>query len=236
MIKLNKPGTEETVEVILSETKYPIAFANKLAELMESHAFDSEAEARQWLATNPICLELYYEKHRGLFAVESEALEGTPEEICSPYTKEPFVDTEVEWVNLGLPSGRLWAKINEDDFFQFNKAVETFGKNLPSIEAWKELFDQCVSIWDATRNGYLLTGPNGNTIFLPAAGYQDWNPYSEELRPGIIFYPGHDGFYLSSSAPTGTFFQGVHFTTNDVDLHFKSRLFAGFSVRLCEEP
>jgi hypothetical protein len=51
---------------------------------MEQKAFDSREEAEHWVQTNPICLEFIYEKHSGLFAVESEAIEANA--CTSPYS------------------------------------------------------------------------------------------------------------------------------------------------------
>ena len=89
-MKLNPTDRIETVDILLTEEEYPIAFRNKLEELMEQKAFGSEDEARKWLSSTPITLELYYEKDSGLFAVESDALEGCPEAIHSPYSGERF--------------------------------------------------------------------------------------------------------------------------------------------------
>ncbi len=93
-MKLNPDDKIETIEVILTEDKYPIAYKNKLDELMEQKAFPSRKEAIRWLSKTPIVLELYYEKHSGLFAVESGALEANPESIRSPYSGEPFTEEE----------------------------------------------------------------------------------------------------------------------------------------------
>lgn len=91
-MKLNKEDQIETIEVRLTEDKYPIAFRNKLEELMEQHAFDTEKDARLWIEQSPIVLEVYYEKDAGLFAVESEALASCPETIRSPYSGEYFTE------------------------------------------------------------------------------------------------------------------------------------------------
>lgn len=93
-MKLNPDDKTETIEVILTEEKYPIAYKNKLDELMKQEAFPSRKEAIRWLSKTPIVLELYYEKHSGLFAVESDALEANPESIRSPYSGEPFTKKE----------------------------------------------------------------------------------------------------------------------------------------------
>jgi len=90
MIKLNKPEEAETIEVLLTPEKSPLAYKEKVDELMEQQAFNSREEAEQWVRTTPIVIELYYEKHSGLFAVESEALESGG--IKSPYTGEEIVE------------------------------------------------------------------------------------------------------------------------------------------------
>ena len=83
------------------------------------------------------------------------------------------------FIDLGLPSGKRWAAENVKDkngkraYFTFDEAVETFGKNLPSKDDWKELFDNSTYKWNKKRKGYDVTGPNGNSIFLPAAGFCD---------------------------------------------------------------
>ena len=87
-MKANKVGQEETIGVLLTRKSFPIAFQNKLNELMEQGAFDSEEEATRWIESNPIILEIMYEKDCGLFAVESEAIESCPCSLISPYSGE----------------------------------------------------------------------------------------------------------------------------------------------------
>ena len=83
-MKANKVGQEETIEVLLTRKSFPIAFQNKLNELMECGAFYNEEEATRWIESNPIVLEIMYEKNWGLFAVESEAIENS--NLMSPYS------------------------------------------------------------------------------------------------------------------------------------------------------
>lgn len=89
-IKINDPDHIEVIEVRLSREKTPIAFKNKLEELMEEKAFDNEKEAIEWIEKTPFVMEMYYEKGHGLFLVESDALDGVG--IASPYTKEELVE------------------------------------------------------------------------------------------------------------------------------------------------
>lgn len=85
-MKANKVGQEETIEVLLTRRTFPIAFQNKLNELMEQGAFDNEEDATKWIESTPFVLEIMYEKDNGLFAVESEVIEC--ETLVSPYSGE----------------------------------------------------------------------------------------------------------------------------------------------------
>ena len=46
---------------------------------------------------------------------------------------------------------------------------------MPTLEEQKELGTKCTWKWTELNgvNGYRVTGPNGNSIFLPAAGFRD---------------------------------------------------------------
>lgn len=77
-------GCEEYIEVLLTPFRFPIAYKNKVDELMEQGVFDSREEAERWVQSSHIKLELIYEKHSGLFAVESEAIEANA--CTSPYS------------------------------------------------------------------------------------------------------------------------------------------------------
>ena len=45
---------------------------------------------------------------------------------------------------------------------------------MPTFDEQKELLNKCTWTWTTLNgvNGYKVTGPNGNSIFLPAAGYR----------------------------------------------------------------
>jgi len=66
------------------------------------------------------------------------------------------------------------------------------GWRMPTQTEMQELIDNCTVTWTTQNgvNGRLFTGPNGNSIFLPAAGYRG----DSELG-----YAGSDGDYWSSS-------------------------------------
>lgn len=91
VFKVQEAQFAETISVLLTPERFPIAYQNKLDELMEQGAFDTKEEAEKWIKTSPIELEIFYEKHSGLFAIESEAVESG---CCtSPYTQK---DIEAE--------------------------------------------------------------------------------------------------------------------------------------------
>ena len=85
-----KVGFEETIDILLTPERFPIAFKNKVDELMEERAFDTREEAEQWVKTTPICFELLYEKGQGLIGIESEAIEYC--DLVSPYSGFPIVN------------------------------------------------------------------------------------------------------------------------------------------------
>ena len=141
-----------------------------------------------------------------------------------------------KWVDLGLPSGRLWATENEPGYHQYDEAVKTFGKQLPSVEAWEELFDHCSRKWNwnKRRKGYILTGPNGNTLFLPAYGGQDWD-FETKKPNGRSDYVGLFGHYWSS-APYGTVCaRYANICSEYADTQDYHRRLYGFSIRLARE-
>lgn len=139
-----------------------------------------------------------------------------------------MIPYDMQFLDLGLPSGKLWATENASldgkTHFDFDEAVKTFGDMLPSKDAWKELFNQCSREWNKNRKGYILTGPNGNTLFLPADGYKDF------LR-NKIGYIG-SGFYWSSSPSGVDEAQLVGFNSGYVDISQLCNSMDGFSVRL----
>ncbi len=103
---------------------------------------------------------------------------------------------------------------------------------MPSIEQIKELADNCFMTWTQYNgtNGVLITGPNGNTIFLPAAFYY----LNSNESPDVMDI----GYYWSSSLFTkwgnGASYLCFYFSTTSVTFYCpgsgRSRFF-GHSVR-----
>ena len=127
----------------------------------------------------------------------------------------------LDYVDLGLPSGTLWRGTNESGFFTFDQAVVTFGKCLPSREQLTELKDSCK--WSKVNGGYLVTGPNGNSIRFPGAGWRD--------EKGEVHSAGSYGSYWSSTSKNNSFAFGLGFEHYNVFINSVSRI-NGRSVRL----
>lgn len=85
-VKLNSAENYDGIIIIVDKEKYPIAYRNKIEELVEQGCYETIEDAERDNPTFEMECELYYDKHSGLFAVESGAVEsGT---IYSPYSGE----------------------------------------------------------------------------------------------------------------------------------------------------
>ncbi len=189
-----------------------------------------------------------------------------------------------EWVDLGLPSGTLWATMNVGanapeqygDYFAWGETEpkdiykwttykwcngtnntltkyctdSSCGYNgfvdnktelepsddaacahypdgcMPSVEQIQELCDCCTWQWTEMNgvNGQLVTGPNGATMFLPAAGHR----YDDKLQN-----VGSSCYYWSRTIfPNYPYYYAyrLYFTSEQVDWGIISRMY-GFPVR-----
>ena len=152
-----------------------------------------------------------------------------------------------EYVDLGLPSGLLWATCNVGantpeaygDYFawgetetkseyteencptyglsilqlqsqgyidgegnltpQYDAAAANWGGDwrMPTKDEVNELRNNCTCTWTTQNsvNGYNVEGPNGNSIFLPAAGNRDGSLHA---------IAGSNGYYWSSTPYDGS--------------------------------
>ena len=187
-----------------------------------------------------------------------------------------------EWVDLGLPSGTLWATMNiganrpeeYGDYFAWGETepkqtynwatykwcdgtADTFTKycdngyygtvdnkmeldteddaaymnwgpewRMPTLDKIGELCDNC-SIQSTTRNGvngWLFTGSNGNTLFLPATGYR-WD--------SSLITEGSRGYFWSisllSAIPDNAIAIGIF--SDGVDMYSSNYRSVGMTVR-----
>lgn len=123
-------------------------------------------------------------------------------------------------VDLGLPSGTKWATRNvgangPTSYGTYFTEVSKISTTRPTKFDMEELKSNCTAMWVTTNgvNGCLFTGPNGNSIFLPAAGAK--NNHNEIVSDGIC------GYYLSSTFESdggqyGDRYQyGLYFNSDD---------------------
>lgn len=121
--------------------------------------------------------------------------------------KAAMVDpSEMDWVDLGLPSGTLWAVEDFATSMTFYQARMCLKGLLPSREQAYELKTCCVIRWDSETSQLVFTGPNGNTIaFKCKTDYESYwlNAYEfGDARYGQRFHIGPDR----------------HFTINDEEV------------------
>ena len=88
------------------------------------------------------------------------------------YTPYSYVDQSTgEYVDIGY----------EISGTEYDAATSALGSDwrMPTLNEMEELINKCVWEWKQINgiNGYKITGVNGNSIFLPAAGYYTLSRY-----------------------------------------------------------
>ena len=166
----------------------------------------------------------------------------TPEEYGDYFAwGELKQKTAYIWANYKYGSDDQLTKYCNDsnygkDGFIDNKIVLDLGDDAATANwggAWRmptkaeqqELINNCTWTWTTQNgvNGYKVTGPNGNSIFLPAAGY---------MLGGTLGNAGSGGVYWSSSL--GTDNPGYAYYVNlrsGYVVSSNSSRYNGFSVR-----
>ena len=117
----------------------------------------------------------------------------------------------MEYIDLGLPSGNLFAVEDLQKYYTFEEAKEKFGNSLPTLNEVKELLRYTWKNWIPRKKGLDFLGLNGNRLFLPAGGkvYQDrldskghWGVYLIDITKYkhwkcyetaiLSFFPNHE--------------------------------------------
>lgn len=96
---------------------------------------------------------------------------------------------------------------------------------IPTIAEYEELFRCCTVEWTEEEgvSGYKFTGPNGNSIFMPAAGSR---------VKGAVSGVGAEGRYLSGSIATGnTSFAMSYYFTQSANGRTTTPVYQALSVR-----
>ena len=102
---------------------------------------------------------------------------------------------------------------------------------MPTLDEQKELLNNCTWTWTTQNgvNGYKITGPNGNSIFLPAAGCRIGSEVYDRGSYGNYWSSSLNGYY-SNYACYLLFDSGYH------DWNYYYHRYYGHSVRpVCDE-
>ena len=216
-------------------------------------------------------------------------------EVDSIEIEKPLDANGLEYVDLGLPSGTLWATCNvgaispegygyyfgwgervpKDDYYWYSYTWILYGHynelginkytipdgwlegiwyengnfvgdnkrsleliddaghrywggdwRMPTMEERDELHYHCKSYWETLNgvNGVRFVGPNGNSIFLPAAG----NYSRDEVQ-----YKGEEGHYWTKTLSNGntTNALGFAFDSSSTELVSYTARYLGASIR-----
>ena len=139
------------------------------------------------------------------------------------------VEDSTGYTDLGLPSGTKWKNFNATGFYTYDEAVSQFGDRLPTKGQWEELKAECKWTWNGS--GYKITGPNGNSIVLPASGIR----YCD----GSVKYVGSFGYYWSSTPGDSGDAWYLYFGSGGVYMNYGSRYNGsrcyGHAVRLVQD-
>lgn len=138
-------------------------------------------------------------------------------------TKDSY--TQQNSVTYGMPM----EDISGDPQYDVARALWGETWRLPTRDEQKELLDNCTWEWTSQNgvNGYLVTGSNGNSIFLPAAGYKENSSHTEV---------GEYGYYWSSTPQSNSNLGAYYlYMSSSSKLSYYYARVAGQSVRAVSE-
>ncbi len=157
-----------------------------------------------------------------------QAFEEKQEVVDSMSVPQGVEQSSAQYVDLGLSV--KWATCNvgaknpyeKGNYYSFD-AAQKLGR-VPTREQFQELLDKCTWKWTQMSgvNGYKVTAKNGNSIFLPAAGY---------LLGTDVYNVGSYGYYWSSSAYSSRIAYCLSFYGDGASVGNNGRYY-GQSVRL----
>lgn len=156
--------------------------------------------------------------------------------LIEKFQKKEGISFEGDGVDLGLPSGNIWAKANvgATDKDAYGKIL-TFddaqkinfndGWSMPSEKDFKELHDNCNHLWvtiNDVKGELFISKNNGNYVFFPATGF---------CSSTRIFNRGTDGYYWSSLLISAVLASNLYFNRSNVNPQNKSYHHYEFAVR-----
>ena len=108
--------------------------------------------------------------------------------------------------------------------YTYDEAVSRFGNKLPTKQQLEELKNRCTWTW--MGRGYKVTGPSGDFITLPVAGYRSY--FDDE-----VIAASWQGNYWSSTPYDSDDACNLHFYSSEVYMNNEDRR-RGHSVRLVQ--
>lgn len=208
---MNKFMDEYSVDIRVIDVARGNTIANESVNFQKSDYRDAMENAAKKLAS----------KLRG----------GSSTSSTSSTSSSSSSQASAGYTDLGLPSGTIWKNFNVMGYYTYDEAVSQFGNRLPTKEQWEELKAECQ--WSWTGSGYKVTGPNGNSITLPVAGFRRCN--GEEVGEGT-----YGDYWTSTSSPRGSEYawelgiNAYRAYSDRVYLTDVNRRCCGYSVRLVQ--
>lgn len=235
-----REGKVSTLEGELSKAASPAVTANAsdLTDIFNGHAYvdlgltDVQGRTIYWATCN---VGAENPEDAGLYFAWGETI---------GYGSNPNDGHKFDWKNYkwAKSSGKKMTKYchktkdgvydgkfdldREDDAASVNWGG---GWRTPPLKYMQELVWYCDWTWDSTKNGYKVTGRNGNSIFLPATGFRN----ESELG-----YVGQEGLYWTTSIAPMTSFCAwrLIFDSNSINVKDGDR-FIGRPIRaICISP
>lgn len=178
--------------------------------------------------TSPAQALALFNKAKEMLNDIQQWLENNAADIASR-AKKVFAKNDFQFIDLGLPSGTLWAKDYAPGYYTFDEAQEAFPGLMPTKEMFQELYDHCEWKWLTKSKspgkkcaGYRVTGPNGKSIYFPALGCE---------QNTKIFHVGSYGACWSACAVGGLSGRCLRFGSGYVYPQSLSYHYYGYSVR-----
>lgn len=99
-------------------------------------------------------------------------------------------DLQKPYADLGLPSGTLWNTVNAGGLHPAEIARRLGGDGLPTCRQAQELIENCTIGYEHARLAFIVKGPNGNTIAVPADGFTKGGAtYAKDICAALLLRP-----------------------------------------------
>ena len=222
-------GTSNACELFFTSSKvYNSSYTSRYYGLPIRPVSDDESDASSGTINGYAYVDL------GLSVLWATCNIGadSPEEYGDYYawgeieTKETYTSSNSTYYGKSIDYGDIGGDA------EYDAATANWGSpwRMPTSSEIEELISNCTWAWTTYNgvNGYDVIGTNGNSIFLPAAGYRS---------SSSLYNAGSLGNYWGStpysSGPNGAYY--LLFSSSSVDRNFSGYRYLGRSVRPVSE-